>query len=154
MCRAKERVELMNSENKVNDAFGSSTGPKDHAPGQSGHDVVKPHLEPKERLKVYIALSVLMDAGSTFGAAVSALLNEYKRLKTPDLRKIKAVEVFFGGVATDPKMSPDDIVNLAHKTFGAAFMEPEESAVLAAMGNSVSVVAAFKAASAILEASK
>ncbi|WP_315920807.1 hypothetical protein [Mesorhizobium sp. SP-1A] len=144
----------MNSDNKLNDAFGSSAGPKDHGPGQSGHGVVKPHLEPKERLKVYIALSVLMDAGMTFEAALSVLLKEYKRLKTPDLRKIKAVEIFFGGIATNPNMAPDDIVNLAHKTFGAAFMEPEESAVLSAMGQSVNVVAAFKAAISILEASK
>lgn len=141
----------MSTENKVDEAFGSSTVQKDQINNNSSKSV-KPHLEPRDRLKVYIAISVLLEAGMSLGASVSTLLREYMRVKMPEERKIKAVEMFFGGIAKEPGMSSEAVVELANKAFGAAFMEPEECAVLSALGQ-CGPVATFKAAISIIEAS-
>lgn len=140
----------MSTENKVNEAFGSSTIQKEV--NNNGSKVVKPHLEPRDRLKVYLTISVLLEAGMPLGASVSTLLREYTRVKSPDERKIKAVEMFFGEIAKEPNLESEAIVQLANKSFGAAFMEPEECAVLSALGK-CGPIATFKAAISIIKAS-
>jgi len=143
----------MSLSRNTDDAFGSSVGLDGHAHGRSAAEDVKPHLEGKERLKVYIAISALIEIGGfSLREAAAILLKEYQHTKTPvERRKVRAVELFFGGLKEG--ITRDEVVVLANKTFGAAFMPPEESSVLSLLAHDVDPVAVFKSCRQIIEAS-
>lgn len=141
----------MSASQNFDDSFGTSPvvgGGK----GGGSVDDIKPYLEGSERLKVYIALVALLEGGMPLDDAVSVLSREYRRDKTAvSLRKSKAIELFFGGLQKGS--SPQDVVDLASKSFGAAFLEPEEAAVLSLIGAGGGVAHSLKACRAILEVS-
>lgn len=116
------------------------------------YDDIEPHLTPAERVSVYSALNALLEAGLDLGGAVAALVREYRRKSQPELRKIKAIEGFFGGVSSG--MPAEQVVALASSSFGYAFLQAEECAVLSVLGETKNVGAVLRAAIVIIQAAE